>query len=179
MTAKKANVYGGSKDPARGAWCTPNPIARAVGRFDVDPFSNPRSHIESTHACMLENDGDGLLATRGAYRVGGAVRVCGEANEATRVWFQPPYGIVMRALDHYGHTRFAALLRFDPRTKWFRRLYRMVELVCVLRKCEFEPPPGIKIKGPANPFPHAIYYANAGDVTPAVLRLTAAAWRVR
>lgn len=45
------------------------------------------------------------------------------ATDETRVWIQPPYDIVIEALAHYGHTRFAALLRLDTSTVWFQLLY--------------------------------------------------------
>jgi hypothetical protein len=177
MKPKKANVYGGTGDPNRGTWCTPKDIADRVGSFDLDPFSNPRSHVVAKHCCMLEDGGDGFGdGTVGMFRVGDGFPQRVTAD--WRVWLQPPYELVAQALDHYGHTQFCALLRFDPRTRWFARLYRMVELVCVLRKCEFEPPPEITEHN-ANPFPHALYYARATDATDAVIRKTAAAWRVR
>jgi hypothetical protein len=187
---KRANVFGGSKDEHRGTWCTPKDWADAVGPWDLDPFSNPRSHIVSTNACMLEDGGDGLDTYRfktkggvwrpGSWRSGDGHALCpkrGVADESTRVWVQPPYEIVTAALDHYGHTRFYFLLRFDPRTKWFHRLYRMAQLICVPRKIEFEPPPGVGDS--ANPLPHALYFANADDATEAVLRKSAAAWKTR
>jgi len=171
--AKKVNVRGGSNDPNRGKWCTPKPVAIAVGPFDLDPFSNPHSHIVSTHRCMLEDGGDGFGSGEpGSYRTG---KVFGHADASNTVWIQPPYEIVMRALKHYEHTRFTALLRFDPRTTWFRRLYRASALVAVFRGIEFEPPPGIETGG-GNSFPHALFYRDARDVTEAVLRLTYA-WR--
>lgn len=183
-----ANVYGGSDETVRGTWCTPKDWAEAVGPWDLDPFSNPRSHILSEQRCMLEDGGDGLLSLGvrpGAWR-NGATRVIGCAAENTRVWIQPPYSLVHEALDHYGHTRWCALLRFDPRTEWFKRITAMCSLIAVPRKCEFEPPPelakktkkGTPKKG-ANPVPHALYFANAADVTPAVLSKSALAWRTR
>jgi hypothetical protein len=91
------------------------------------------------------------------------------------VWGQPPYELVPEALDHYGHTRFCFLLRFDPSTEWFRKLYRLSRLVCVTRKrVEFEPPPGVPVS--KNPYPHALYFAREEDATPAVLR-ACVSWR--
>lgn len=176
---RKLNVRGGSDDPARGSWCTPKPIAEAVGEFDLDPFSNPRSHIQSLYRCMLEDGGDGFGGERtaGSYKVGGKCPLYGEANPASRVWLQPPYlkGFVQRAFRHYQHTRWTALLRFDPRPPWWREIYRASELVAVV-VVEFEPPPGVTDLG-GNSFPHALYYRRAEDVTPAVLRKAAAVWR--
>lgn len=171
----RINVRGGSDDPARGSWCTPEPLAEAVGWFDLDPFSNPRSHIDAAITCMLEDGGDGFgNGTPGSFRSGARY---GHADEITRVWLQPPYakGFVRRAFRHYRHTRWTALLRFDPRPPWWREVYAVSELIAVV-VVEFEPPPGVTDLG-GNSFPHALYYRRAEDVTPAVLRKAAAVWR--
>ena len=182
MTARRprarVNANGGSRELARGGYCTPEDWAEHVGRWDLDPFSNPRSHIVATERCMLEDGGDGFGdgKTPGSYRVGrGPVQV---ASKHTRVWIQPDYLFVDEALAHYGHTRFCALLRFDPSTRWFQRVYRLAALVCVprLKRFEFEPPPGVKAS--KNPYPHALYNAREQDATPAVLR-RCVAWRTR
>lgn len=172
-----ANVNGGSGELARGAYCTPEWLAEAVGPFYLDPFSNPRSHIVAARRCMLEDGGNGLLdpAVPGSYS---APPSFGRADAATRVWIQPPYEIVDEAIAHYGHTRFVALLRFDPSTRWFSRLYKLTSLVCVPRgrRIQFEPPPGVVAS--SNPYPHALYYARAEDATPRILR-ACIAWRTR
>lgn len=177
-TEYQVGVRGGSGDPVRGSWCTPKPYAEAVGPFWLDPFSNPRSHIQSEHRCMLEDGGDGFGdGTPGSYRIKGPEYLLGRSLADDRVWLQPPYGkgFVQRAFRHYRHTRWVALLRFDPRPPWWQEVYDASELVAVV-EIEFEPPPGVKLRG-GNSFPHAIYYRHAGDVTPAVLRMAAAVWR--
>ena len=175
---KQANVNGGSKEVDRGNWCTPKAWAERVGPWDVDPFSNPRSHIVADATCQLERGDNGLPPDilEGGYLVAGVGQF--HANKNTRVWLQPPYEIVLEVLAHYGHTRFGALLRFDPSTEWFCRLYSLSALVCVPRRqrIEFEPPPGVKAS--KNPYPHALYYAREEDATPAVLR-ACFAWRTR
>lgn len=178
----KANVNGGSGEVDRGSWCTPRAWASRVGPMDVDPFSNPRSHVAATARCMLEDGGDGLVdgAPAGRYRVGPFVpgAIATVARAATRVWLQPPYDIVDRAIAHYGHTRFVALLRFAPDTKWFQRLFPLTRLICFpLERLAFEPPPGVESSGGA-PYPHALYYARAEDATREVLD-ACAVWRVR
>jgi hypothetical protein len=183
-----ANVNGGSKDIARGAYCTPKWLAELVGPWGLDPFSNPRSHIEAAERCMLEDGGDGLLTgPPGTYRVGTGlpstrpVSLERHATADTRVWLQPPYEIVDEAIAHYGHTRFCALLRFDPSTDWFQSLYRLTQLVCIprRRRIDFDPPPGVAVgKTRESPFPHALYYARVEDATEAVLR-RCIAWRTR
>lgn len=177
VNKRRTNVHGGSGEPERGTWCTPKWIAAIVGRFDLDPFSNPRSHIDADHSCQLERGDDGFGdGTTGSYRMGGTL--CRHATEHTRVWFQPPYSIVLDAFAHYEHTRFCALLRFDPSTEWFQRIYRRSALICVprLRRVNFEPPPGVRSS--SSTVPHALYYARVGDATPAVLR-ACIAWRTR
>lgn len=174
-----ANVHGGSGEPTRGTYCTPAKYAAAVGPWDLDPFSNPRSHVESAIRCMLENDGDGLadLTLPGSWIAGGEPdmrcaprpRISGVADENTRVWIQPPYGIVEAVIAHYGHTRFCALLRFAPDTAWFRALWPRVCVIAIPReRIPFEAD-GVEADGA--PFPHVLYYADERDVTPAIREL--------
>lgn len=174
---RAVNVRGGSRDPKRGGWCTSKEHALALGRFDLDAFSNLRSHIIADTSCCPENGDDGFGdGTPGSYyTVAGGLQ---RASSTTRTFIQPPYSIVLRVLRHYMQTRWTALLRFDPRTEWFDMIYNASELVCVLRKCEFEPPPGVPKKNGGNSFPHAIYYRNAADVTPEILAMSIA-WRKR
>lgn len=42
------------------AQCTPRELALALGRFGIDPCSNPRSHVQADRRCMLELGQDGL-----------------------------------------------------------------------------------------------------------------------
>lgn len=182
------NVRGGSGDPERGSYVTPEWLARRLPRFDLDPFSNPRSHIVADRACMLERGDDGFGDGRvGSFmlnhkRPGGGTFY---ASENTRVWLQPPYekGFVARAFQHYAHTRWVALLRFDPRPPWFDMVYDAAELVAIIRSdpdgkpFNFDAPPEIRrigrsgkqLKQAGNSFPHAIYARHAEDVPDAVL----------
>lgn len=171
---KPAAVSGGSGETDRGTWITAKRWADAVGRWDLDPFSNPRSHIVAEHRCMLEDGGDGLCplpdmddaASAGAYRIAsGEVHIAGAE---TRVWIQPPYEIVEDVIAHYGHTRFCALLRLDASTGWFARLWERTQVIALAKGTRefFEPPPGVKASG--NPQPHAFFYADPRDVTPAI-----------
>jgi len=172
---RSGNVRGGSSDPNRGTWCTPAPIARAVGRFDLDPFSNPRSHIHSLYSCMLERGDDGFGDGKPGNYFIKSIGHCGTSAD-TRVWLQPPYtkGFVEKAFRHYEHTRWVALLRFDPRTDWMKRVYARSEYVAVPWECEFEPPPGVA--DPGSTFPHALYFRFAADVTDEVRRMSIC-WR--
>lgn len=169
---RPANVVGGSGEVERGTWCTSKRWAEAVGPFDHDPFSNPRSHIASTTRCMLEDGGDAFGggnpgASPGLYLLGekhGAR--AGVATADTRVWFQPPYSIVLGAIAHYGHTRFVALLRWSPDVEWFRRLWPLIETVAFpVERMDFELPPGIARPESSIPYPHALYYRDHRDVT--------------
>lgn len=184
-----ANVRGKSGDPARGAACTPLWLAQAVGRFDLDPFSNERSHIAADAACWLERGDDGFGDVEPSDRVPGVYTTLGRthvASASTRTWIQPPYDIVLRAYRHYRHTAWTALLRFDPRPEWFDEIYGDAELVCVPRGTydaagnristtfNFELAPGLRASG--NTFPHALYYRRAEDATPEVLR-SCVSWR--
>lgn len=195
VTNRKANVWGGSRDPNRGKWCTPKRWAEYVGPVDVDPFTNSRSHIEAAVHCMLDERGDngfgvadprlpgqylaratGALLGKGEVpRIGDVVAV---ADENTKTWFQPPYDIVDEALAHWGHTRFIALLRWDPPVGWFQWLYRHSELVCAPRdkRLAHEAPPGTKKSQPA--LQHVLFYRRAEDATRDVLR-RCFSWRPR
>jgi hypothetical protein len=174
----RANVKGGSGETNRGTWCTAKDWAIAVGEFELDPFSNPRSHILSAARCMLEDGGDAFGGgepgkTPGLYLTGAGGLQPGRsavADELTRVWIQPPYELVAAAIAHYGHTRFCALLRWSPDVKaWFPELWKRTAVVChpFGERMDFEPPPGVPSSGDM-PFPHALYYAHEADVTDAV-----------
>lgn len=179
LKAARVNVKGGSGETDRGTWCTAKDWAEAVGPWDHDPFSNPRSHILSVTRCMLEDGGDafggelGPSRAPGSYLTGnahGATPAYGRADELTRVWIQPPYELVAQAIAHYGHTRFCALLRWSPDVKaWFPELWKRTAVVChpFGERMEFEPPPGVEKSGDM-PFPHALFYAHEADITDAV-----------
>jgi hypothetical protein len=197
---RKANLFGGSEDPNRGKYCTPEKWAGYVGPWDLDAFTNSRSHIVASVHCMLDERGDngfgreldgkrvpGEYVARATSRrkplgKGELARkrdVVAVADESTRVWIQPDYQFVDAAITHYGHTRFCALLKYDTRTKWFRRLTNLIRkrrglIACPLGTFNFEPPPGVPTS--SNVFPHALYYADERDVTDAVLR-RCLAWR--
>lgn len=161
-------------EDGRGSWCTPKKYADKVGRFHLDPFSNDRSHIKADLACWLERGENGLGGPdAGAfYSRSGPLR----ADDTWRVWIQPPYDIVLKAIRHYGHTRFTALLRLDPSTQWFAELYKLSEIILVPAgdRIEFDPPPGVKPS--SNPFPHGFFYKHEADV-PDALREVCFEWR--
>lgn len=173
---KPANVHGGSGETERGKYCTPKKWADAVGPWDLDPFSNPGSHIVSTERCMLEDGGDGLVeGDPGSYRCGADGEVK-HAGADARVFLQPPYDLVEEAIAHYKHTRFCALLRFAPDVAWFAAMWPHVEVVAIPfgERLPFEID-GVEADGA--PFPHAFYYACEDDVTP-TMRALCLIWRV-
>jgi len=166
---RPATVSGGGGESDRGSWVTSKRWADAVGPWDLDPFSNPRSHLDAAVRCMLEDGGDGLAhagVDAGCWRMGNGAH--GRASATTRVWIQPPYDIVEDVIAHYGHTRFCALLRLDSSTGWFAALWELTQVIALPKGTRefFEPPPGVE--GSTNPQPHAFYYRDPRDVTPAI-----------
>lgn len=156
-----------SATPDRDTWCTPKWIADAIGKFDLDPCSNERSHIVAGSSFRLDFGEDGLER---AAKVG----------HDWRVFVNPPYSDVMPWIEAYRHTRFAFLLKLDPSTKWFAELIKHTELVLIPRgtRVQFEAPPGIPPdKQIANPFPHALFYRRASDASAAIIE-RCYSWRV-
>lgn len=95
------------------AQCTPRELALALGRFDLDVCSNPRSHIVADRAFMLENGDDGLAEpwTRA------------DGSPAT-LWCNGPYSYpdpwCKRLRAHEGS--WCALWKLETTTEWFRQL---------------------------------------------------------
>jgi hypothetical protein len=168
------NPAGGSGDKeGRDSACTPKWLAELLGKFDLDPCSNPRSHVQAQKRLMLESGDDGLwlydktgepglikerqIRGKGANDFYGIDRTA-IIGKTCYVFINPPYarGQVIRWVKHWRHTRFCFLLRWDPSTEWFG------ELIChcthvwfPARRINFEPPPGVTFS--SNPFPHALY----------------------
>jgi hypothetical protein len=142
------NVHGNSGETERGTWCTPLWLCNLMGWFDLDPCSNPRSHVQAIIRWMLENGDDGL---RDAHLVEG------------RTFINPPYaqGSVLRWINAYVHTDFTFLLRFDPSTEWYETLIPHTRYLWFPRRkrINFEPPPGVKAS--TQTFPHALFMRNA------------------
>lgn len=157
----------------RNSWCTPEYLADMLGYVNLDPFSNYRSKIKATHHCIRERGDDGLrLANGGGFssaagRHGGQKKM--RAGRYWKVFLNPPYaaGFVEAAIANYEHTRYVALLRLDPSTKWFKRLMKTCKaIVLPPTRIAFEPPPGVKAS--SNPFPHALFYAYDEDISPEI-----------
>jgi hypothetical protein len=146
-------------EPDRDTWCTPRGLALMVGPWDLDPCSNPRSHIVSRSAFSLETGRNGLALAR-------------YVSRSTRVWCNPPYshGNVIKWVLAYRHTRFCFLVRHDPSTEWWAALWPYVGVMATpIERVAFEPPPGVE-EAPGSPFPHVLLYASPDDVTEAVSR---------
>lgn len=168
------NPIGGSgSDEGRDSACTPKWLADLIGRVDLDPCSNPRSHINAAQALSLERGDNGLVDVPGSqsdwspgcyYMATLTSGRLARAKHYTRTFINPPYarGQVIRWVRHWRHTNFIFLLRWDPRTKWFRELlphcthvWFPLEVEGHPGRIEFEPPPGVKFS--SNPLPHALY----------------------
>lgn len=154
-----ANVNGGSREHVSGSYTTPEWLATLIGFVALDPCTNDRTVIVSLVSCILERDDDGLCeGAPGRYRSRGSYA---RAGASTSTFINPPYGHgqVLPWVEHYGHTDFRFLLRWDPSTEWFRALIAITRYVWFPdRRINFDPPPGIKAAN--NPFPHALYLRN-------------------
>lgn len=146
--------------PDRDTWVTSKWIADAVGEFDLDPCTNPRSHIRSKRRFVLEEGRDGLKLAR-------------YVGRSSRTWINPPYsrGQVIQWVRAYKHTRFCFLVRLDMSTDWFDELVASTELILVPRgrRIDFEPPPGVKSS--SNPYPHGFLYRHFEDASPEIRAL--------
>ena len=213
-SVRTGNVRGGTGDPVRGSYCTPKYVADAVGPVDLDPFSNEHSHIQAAVSLSLARGEDGFgdkapgsflvsmeqverlapglrrdLAPVGIVQATNA-RALLRATALTKTWIQPDYTETLLAIRHYLHTRWIALLRFDPRPEWNEIIGGAAGWIGVLsnspghRSFEFDFPPGVD-RGAGNTFPHALYARRYEDVTPAMRALcsypdgTARHWRKR
>lgn len=134
------------KVKVRDSACTPKWLADQLGQFDLDPYSNERSHIQARH----RNVWDGIPGsdTDGHWLTGGG-----------HVFVNPPYshGQVIRAVRRWMYADTCFLLRWDPSTAAFRELTRTAEWAWFPDdRLQFEPPPGIEFS--SNPFPHACIF---------------------
>lgn len=163
---RQVNPIGGSgAEEDRDSACTPEWVAKLIGYVELDPATNERSHIYSGLHLLLSVGDNGIddPATPGSFRIGKSPTQS-RADESYIVFCNPPYarGEVIKWVRHYRHTRFIFLLRWDPRTKWFREIiphcthvWFPLETKDHPGRIEFEPPPGVTFS--SNPFPHALY----------------------
>lgn len=140
----KINPAGGS---GRGTFCSPAWLAALIGKVDIDPCSNERSHIDATHRFSLATpEDDGL-------------EVAARVSPAAKSYVNPPYndGEVIKWVRAYRHTDFMFLLRFDSSTEWFAELLQETRYLwfAYRARIDFEAPAGVETS--SNPFPHALY----------------------
>ena len=91
-------------DPLGDGWCTPEWLAVALGDFDLDPCSNPRSNIRAGTRYSLEENLDGL-------------RLPWFGSVFVNPPFSDPFAWSMRLAAHNGP--WVALVKLDPTTTWF------------------------------------------------------------
>lgn len=117
-------------NPSSDEWCTPAWLATLVGRFDLDPCSNPMSHVNSYATCMRGHGvdhrlnsiaDDGLSLDWSSFR---------------SVWLNPPYSNVgpwaVKLSEYFGP--WCALLKLDPTTRWWATLMRTNPTIAPFRK---------------------------------------------
>lgn len=88
-------------------WTTPEWLTTALGTFDLDPCSNPRSTVQARSTYSLEQGLDGLsLPWTGS------------------VFCNPPYSAPRPWCDRLGSysSPWVALLKLDPSTRWWAAL---------------------------------------------------------
>ena len=94
-------------DGSTDAQCTPRALATDLGWFDLDPCSNPRSHVMARKTYELERGEDGLsLPWVGSLYVNGP--------------YSDPLPWCQRLRDHDGP--WCSLWKLDCTTQWFRVL---------------------------------------------------------
>jgi hypothetical protein len=159
MTDTKTASFMGAADPDRDTYTTPPWISRALGRVWLDPCSNERSVIQSERVFRLDRGQNGLALAKFVPR-----------NPPGIVFLNPPYsdGQVIQWVRGYRMTRFCFLVRHDPSTEWFSELFAATGMIAQPRdRVDFQPPPGAEING-SNPYPHALFYRDACDVSQAM-----------
>lgn len=98
------------------AQCTPRDLALDLGRFGVDPCSNPRSHIRADRTCMLERGQDGLADP---WTIDGST-----SSPLASVFCNGPYSAPLPWCERLRAHRapWCALWKLDPTTRWHAEL---------------------------------------------------------
>lgn len=126
-------------------WRTPAPLAKMLGRFDLDPCSNKRSRIRARITCALDGSGDHRDGLALKWRRGWSVF----AN-----WpFSRPLPWARKIAAHEGP--WVVLCKYDPSTRWFAALMEASPTVAPFRK-------RIRFEGDATgsaKFPCALVYS--------------------
>lgn len=114
------------------AQCTPRSLALALGRFDLDVCSNPRSHVLADRSFMLERGEDGLAAEWTLADGQPALVFCNKPYSHPDPWCE-------RLRAHQGG--WVALPKFDSTTGWWRDLMASgASWAPFRRRLEFERP---------------------------------------
>ncbi len=111
-------LFPGARPPhselSTDAQCTPLALTRILGRFGVDPCSNPLSTVQADRTCMLELGQDGLSDP---WTLDGST-----TSPLASVWCNGPYSGPLpwceRLRAH--QAPWASLWKLDPTTQWFR-----------------------------------------------------------
>ncbi len=105
-------------------WCTPKWLCDLLGPFDLDPCSNPRSHVDALETCWfgstIPSHRDGLTFDWGT----------------RSTWVNPPYSNVgpwaVKLAAHQGP--WCALLKNDSTTRWYAALMSANPIVAPFRR---------------------------------------------
>jgi hypothetical protein len=134
------------EDEARNEWgvlirdtyCTPLWFAELMPEVDLDPATNPRSHIRSRAQYMVERRQNGLkLPWRGM------------------LWLNPPYSNpdpwALKLYDESNAGRVTdagILVNVDSSTLWWRAFTHVCRNMLMLtRRVAFDAPPGVDLSG--------------------------------
>ncbi len=92
---------------------TPHALARDIGRFELDPCSNPLSAIQATRTCCLESGQDGLADP---WTLDGST-----SSRLASVWCNWPYSEPLPWCERLRAHRapWCALGKLDTTTRWF------------------------------------------------------------
>lgn len=117
-------------------WCTPKWLCELLGRFDLDPASNERSHVRSRDRKFAGYHPDGLECVW----------------EGQSVFVNCPYSNVgpwaAKLAAHDGP--WCALLKLDPTTRWWATLMAASPQVAPFRKrIKFEGEPNMTANFPS------------------------------
>lgn len=96
-----------TEEVSSDAWCTPEWLTQALGWFDLDPCSNPRSTVQALDSYSLEAGQDGLTS------VWWGSIFCNPPYSKPRPWCE-------RLQSH--SEPWCALVKLDPTTRWWSTL---------------------------------------------------------
>lgn len=122
----------------RDTYCTPMWFAELLPEVDLDPATNPRSHIRARRTYMVERRQNGLkLPWKGM------------------IWLNPPYSDpvpwALKLYDSYEAgtlTDAGLLVNIDSSTMWWRAVTHVCSHMLMLtRRVAFDAPPGVDLSG--------------------------------